>query len=365
MKKYFKHKLRTQLNILLFTASFFLLLIQIVGIGETMRILKENTVFYVEKLMHQVSYHISDFILDMENATSAVSSNLYVQRYLMSDDYFRKFDYSRFVNSFIRYIVSEDDCIQDIAIMDEKGQIIFCNNSPIYEISQSLARAHGDFTGENWEEPFFDMVTVDSGATYFVYVKPVNAPFSTHRLGTCITIYNNRSIQSMMENVDLTEGTVLYLYDSDGTVIASSDYASLNTRLPEELAGWVSGEFYEYEGQSCLIEAYPVLDRDWELICMIPRNEILKAMFSYTYFGLAVIVITILVVILLGTMLWRNITNPIRNLMMQIDSEKQALNRHIRIRVDMETKNEIYKIANQFNRLLEEIEELNDRILKT
>ena len=209
------------------------------------------------------------------------------------------------------------------------------------------------------------MVTLEGGATYFVYVKPVNAPFSTRRLGTCITIYNNRSIQSMMENVDLTEGTVLHLYNSDGTIIASSDYASLNTKLPEEMAHCVSGEFWECGGQPCLIEVYPVLDREWELICMIPRNEILKAMFSYTYFGLAMIVITVIVVISLGAMLWRNIAYPIRNLVMQMDREKQSLNRHIRIRVDLETKNEIYKIANQFNRLLEEIEELNDRILKT
>ena len=110
--------LKKQIVILMLTASILLFIVQIFYIFQSYRILRSTTVAYADSIMQQLNNNISTYIDDIIDSTQAVVSNSSVQRYLRSEDSAFRYSQINFIKSFINYIISSKEYVQDIAIVD-------------------------------------------------------------------------------------------------------------------------------------------------------------------------------------------------------------------------------------------------------
>lgn len=356
--------LKTQLVILMFCASVLLLTVQFIYIFQSYHMLRNSSMKYADNMMRQVDSGISAYINGMINSSQAVSDNITVQEYLTTQDPARRYSYVKFVKSFINYIVYSNEGIQDIAILDSNHQIIFSGNSPIFEINQYLEDNHPGYMEKTYSAPFFDMVTTSNGAVYCIYVRTITPPYSSHRLASCITVYDNHSIQEIINNVNLTDNTELYLYNEDNTIIASNNYNSLNTILPASLSAEKDSSFLLYNSKRCITKTYAIQNTGWNLVCIIPEKEILAGMTSHMIFGILSTIITLIILLLLTVTLWHNIAAPVHTLNTQLAGIGQ-INRHQRIRVEEDTENEIMQVGIMINKMLAQIEHLNEKIFQS
>lgn len=357
-------RLRTQLIILMASVTFLLLFVQCTYTVLNYQLLRNNTTEYAESLMTQTEKSISTFLNGMVDATNAVSTNTSVQEYLMNQNPVVRYSHVKFIQSFIRYIVSSNDGIQDIAILNADNQIIFYSNAPVFEIHQALAETHPDYASSEYNVPFLDMVTTSSG-TYCVYVSPVYMTYSSYRLGSIITIYNNRNIQSIIESTNLTPSTCLYLYNEENTILASNDYATLNEKLPSSLCVSDSVSSIQFNGKRSIVKTYNIQEFGWHLTCVIPEKEFLKGVGFHNALTIIMTLFTLLLLLFLSSTIWRNIASPIQKLTDQLD-KIGYINRHQRVSVyENGTKNEIVFIGYRINKMLDKIEELNNKIFQT
>lgn len=345
------------------TASILLFIVQIFYIFQSYRILRSTTVAYADSIMQQLNNNISTYIDDIIDSTQAVVSNSSVQRYLRSEDSAFRYSQINFIKSFINYIISSKEYVQDIAIVDANSQIIFSGNSPIFQINEYLLENNVNYSNSEFTGSFFDLIKTENNTTYFVYVQAVTPPYSSQRIASCITVYNNNNIQSILKDVNLTSNTKLYLYNEENLVIASNDYSALNSFWSEDI---YNNSFTGLGSQGFLSMTYPVSRTNWSLTCIIPEKEIFNVMTSFSLFCALSTIITLIILLVLTISLWRNIASPIHNLETQL-SEIGQINRHQRINVDPDPANvnEIIQIGNTINKMLGQIEHLNETIFQT
>lgn len=361
---FFNLKLKIQLIILMLSTTAFLFFIQVSYFSLSYKAMRQNAIIYADALTEQINQSIDLRIYNLILSTQAVASNTNVQEFLVSKAPAHRYRYVKFIQSFIDYIISSNDEILDLALLDQNNQLLFARNSLIYDVLDALAGRHSDYFGEAYNDPFFDVVTLDTGRTYFVYVQPIAPSFYPERVASCISIYANSSIQEILNNARLTNSTLLYLYNEDNIIVASNNYDTLNTELPDILLTASDSTSIRHHGQNYIIRTQTLASTGWHLAFMIPENEVFGNISRYIIFGIIITAITLLILAFLFVLLWRNITSPIHALSVQLEAPG-SINRHQRIQINEGTGNEIMHIGVSINKMLTQLENLNHEIFQT
>lgn len=359
-------KLKTQLLFLFMIAALFLFTFQAVYIQQSTRLLKNNSEIYTQNLLHQVANNISSFTKSMEETAHSIAFNEYVQNYYLTEDPVLRYSYSKYIRTFLQQGINANDNIQDIFIISKESSIISCQNTPIFEIHNALLSLHGNYNSGEAFDPFFELVTTERHSKYYLYVTPIpllNLP--SYQLGCCVIVYNNQHIQKTLNAVTVTPDTSLYLFDSSQTVIASNDYDTIGARIPSELnlSGSTSKNI-SINGKPHLLSSFPIENAEWTITCTIPMHELMHGLRTNTLLGLLMSFLTLLIILGLSLMLWRNIAHPIQALREQM-SNIGLVNIHQRLPISPDRENEISQIGQYINQMLEQTEALSRKIFNT
>lgn len=346
--------------LMLGTISLFFL-VQLNYIYQNYRGLTNVTISLVDNVLQEKVRNIESFIDEMVTSSQALSENPTVREYLKSTDSSQKYIYLKSIRPFIRYVLSSNNEIMNIAIIDHNGQFIYTDNSFIFNIQKYLLSYHEDYAQNNFEA-FFDMVTITEGS-FFVYVRPVNPAFSSSHLASCITVYDNSSIQTILYESNITQNTLLYLYNENDLIFASNDYSKLNTELPQELITSKNSSFITLQKEKFFVNTYPIANTQWKLSCMVPSKDIYKNIVPYIIQAALSFVLMLSILLFLSRSLWHNIAFPIYNLKVQLKNIGHT-GRHLRIQ-NPDSDNEIMQIGLTINNMLVQIENLDERIFHT
>lgn len=255
--------------------------------------------------------------------------------------------------------------IDSIAYLREDGKV-FCEtplNTPSqqdYKNTEWYRRCRENNGYIVWSEPYSPVYFKYNQKTVLGMMKELSNN-SDGEAGILILTLKRDYIENELSSLELGEGAELFIVDSENKLLTSvrdeklCEKAISNTQYTEGF-----GYFSNNPTYMMFSTVIPV--NGWRVIAVVPE----KVLFSRS----AVVMISILLVLISGVIVlvfvlfytMKNITDPIREIEVVIDSiENQEITSRISGDI-LERKDEIGALANQFNTMLDSIEELIKRI---
>lgn len=351
---------------MIWTFLFLFLFTQVLYTINFILLSSKNSLRNNTNLLQQVGQNIDTFCEEQSQIAISIASNDSVHAYLNTDDPLKRYDLRLMISDFFSYVYSSDINILGMAIIDNKGRLYGVQDLPTFSIWNAVKEQYTQKGLSLEKDSFFDLVKTSS-ASYYVLSCPIYYPTNlTTKIGNCLIISSGKNLQNILNRLILTEHSMVYLVNSDNKILAAHDYEligstldDLGISLPQD-APIPSSE--TYNGSRYFIQQLSLSHSDWKLISMVPVSEFIQPLIPLIYFGLTLCAITILILIYIGFSIFHSITSSVNHLAKQMESIGKE-GRHKRITFVQE--NEISKISMGINRMLDEIDALNQNIFRT
>lgn len=199
------------------------------------------------------------------------------------------------INNYYFYPLSEITGRGDYASMSE----VLSNGSSVYCILQDKGTSEPNSTQDYLAQiTLFTAAQGDGTARSF----PVKAEISV------------AALQKALANARLTEGSLVYLIDDNGSLIASSDPDSLSALLSDDFhvnntfADWST---IRYCGTDYYVYRHRLSSNNWWIISLIPRTEYGRQVYSLSLLLLSFFAIVMMIAAITSSLLARYYTNRI------------------------------------------------------
>jgi two-component system sensor histidine kinase YesM len=183
-------------------------------------------------------------------------------------------------------------------------------------------------------------------------------------IGLVMVNLNGRSILNTIKQLKLGETGTFFVVDGDGKIMIDSDLGLIGKKVqePELLAHIVGNDAAEFEYMLNGLSYYGVkqyVNNGWMIVGTVPVREITGQLdrlqasifLSSGLFGLLAIII--------GLFIASWVTNPIKRLTRDMRKVQQG---DLKVRTDIQSSDEIGLLSKQFNKMLQEIERLMERV---
>ena len=340
MKKRRKNSLLMQFICII----FIIIVVLLIAMGITNRIenyiLRQNTIRANEKMMEQTRGKIEQFYEDMQNQVTALSYSPTISQFLNSDTLGRTVNFDELENVFTNAMLIQEN-ILGIEVYDK-------------ELNQ-VASAGVDEAVQEIDKLADTMVITDifyfdsNDKPYYAIYYPIydlKSEKYNDRIGMSVVLMDTDNFTELLSDGQITEHTQIYLLDKKEAIVAGCGISKEDT-----LADILQED--DYYMDSCELR-----QTQWKLQVRIPDEELpgntgeLKA-FSMIAYGFVIIILGFL-----AAFCYRNVIRPISKL----DSFIQRNAKHPEERMPPLKDNEIGKLSDNLNRMLDEREVLNKQI---
>lgn len=221
--------------------------------------------------------------------------------------------------------------------------------------------AHGD--GKILFRPPYQTYTLhntDRTVTVMSFFKLLRDKKNRRLAVLSIETYGN-TICNILQNISVPDNTVSYVVNSDGVILASSDFSSIGNSLdslpalPAALGPETSQIVLGGENRRLLVEQQKYYFEDWRVITVTLLDAILrikdlfyKAIFSLLFY----LIVFVIVMSLIMTKLF---TQPINRLVKSINTVRAG---DLSSRINIVSHDEIGQVQKDFNNMMDSIQTL-------
>lgn len=196
-------------------------------------------------------------------------------------------------------------------------------------------------------------------------VSRVLKDFDTlEQIGLLVVNMNGRSAINTIRQVQLGETGRYTVVDSEGVVMIDADLTRIGKPAPEhglhELI--VGNDAVEFEFSNEGVPYYGVkqrLSNGWMLVGTVPTVEITGALDKLHTRILITSACFALMAVLIGLLIAKRVTKPIKQLTLEMRRVQQG---DLKVRTEVKTSDEIGLMSKHFNKMLDEIEQLMERV---
>lgn len=346
--------IRGQLYAVQLVSILLFVCISVWGLGEVQRYSAARSALYTDSAFHQVVHSVDSVIESVAITAKSFAYTEPAQRLLLGEgDRDTQIQEYASAADTVRFIVSTNSNIIDVALLSVQGkdylfglQLNHRSNSTAIEYAQACVDA------QKKSGVFIDFPKEDGSSEFatFAYVLPVYSSLQGERsgqyIGACVMLCRFSNIIESMTAATM-EGGVLELLGRDGTRLFVTGEADVQTSIP---SSWNSHVFtstgWTYQ-QSVYTEGLRLF------------QGTMQSLFFPLLFAAA------LVMILLMVLIQRNISSPILQLSEQlIEIARQPLANPEK-RVQVSTSNELSRIADNINTMLEHIHHANEERIRS
>ncbi|WP_436243033.1 cache domain-containing sensor histidine kinase [Paenibacillus sp. LjRoot56] len=168
--------------------------------------------------------------------------------------------------------------------------------------------------------------------------------------------YNFGLFKGMGQRADLTANSRFLILNEINNPIFSSD--GLATNIDEQTLAQIkgaSGKFWTGSGDKTMLVSYTRSQySNWKTVLIMPKKEIFASLNQIKTTAIWTALIAFFVSGILSLLFGRSITNPILNLYKTVNHIKRG---DFSVRIDMKRKDEIGRIAMNFNAMQDELQE--------
>lgn len=328
--------------------------------------LQKNTTTYSFEVIERIDKNIETYISDIINILQ-LRNDYYILQYLKLNeagdiDGNRKYTVRIWENFNSLKRMKSD--LADIRVISHAGQTISCYGSFWTDISQEPL--YDPLIKKATEEVSICPPYVDAlNRNIFTIGKTVNASALGGQGLMCIDI-DVGFLNKICNDIKLGEEGYVYLAEKNGDIVylpvdANNLRATKVVVKNPKLINYESGSFTDkINGTNYIITFKTSQITGWKIIGVSPEAEMFKDISKVSKISLLVIISIIFIVLLLTLYLTNILTNPIRELRSLM---KRASENDLTINANIKTRDEIGQLANSFNKMMNKIRDLMDKIV--
>lgn len=343
-----------------------------IALNYTTRIIYENSINYTSQIIKQVNYDIDAYMEYLENISSVIATSSDVPRYLFDEQQSeeeRTQEKERILAQYKTITESRSD-IYNIAAVAENGRNIV--NSGDDELTEYI-----DIQSLDWYQA---AMSSDSGiaissshvqnaikSSYKWVITLSRALYNQQtgkREGVFFVDLNYSSISDLCKNNNIGNKGYIFILDAQGNVIYHPKqqlmYGGLKTEKIDEIMECESDYLISDEGEENKIYTISRSKKTgWIVVGAMNTSELLKNNKQVQILYFIVAAVLLLAVILISSLLSREITKPIRQLRDSMSMVEEG--EFEKANVDITTENEIGSLSKSFNVMTERIHTLMDQ----
>jgi len=344
---------------------------------------KINT--YSVEVVNQVAKNIEEELTRMEYQTIEIAFSELVQntlsnyeqlsewevydaRYRMREDMVRKFSFSEYISDVQLFtdqgekIIAYGDTGFTLTFKDNFREILLSeieakNGAPVWKAVDFRDELHqvSRVYPENTPEKSYGIII---GRT-------IKELYEGRKLGSIIIRINENLFSDVYRNIDLGEGTEIFIVNSEGIVVSTrNNRITFNKKYPKaELIQRIkanadgSVETFELEiNEERNLTAYaPIEDADWYIVSTIPFSYLNRETGQIAKDIMGVSLIIFLLAVFLSYIFTRSISDPLNNL---VEAMNQVEEGNLEVQIDDQAQDELAAASSNFNQMVVELKEL-------
>lgn len=372
-----KLKLRHQIVLMISVSAVLLILIQLFYWLSFYTLTKDRARRYEQKIIDQTFIKIESVLKDIKTNTNLITLDKKMQEFVITDDNSKRdLVLGPFILDLMEYVKAFNSIIYSIQIEDNSGRTIdnlITSDGLIYSSKEfiELAKEYRSDTGKYNKAVFTSLVKdPNTGKEFFFYMAPIIETIGGvnfgEKMGNCTMMISTANFQELIENSELTPNSILAILDNENRIIASNksgkqgmlfDDTSLIDRNNSNQLNITT-----YKGRKVIFQQRNLEQAvGWKIVSVIPINELTTDMNFMIKVGAVSLACIIIILLVLGIMVFKNITQPVTGL---VHDMKKVGEGKFDFRLKVRSTNEVGILAMEINSMMDRIEEMTRKIFK-
>lgn len=364
-----KYKLRTELVVINFMISIISIILvafvfQRVYTGVIEKRIDELLETYFTQTQNQIEYYFSNIDVTSKN----VFYNKEIQGIIKKDD--ENFQKHNLIRDHLFHYLQFDDSIRGIHIIDNDFKIY---STTRYVLSLQIRKFFRNLDEDKYNDgklyfagPFQSDITGTDELIAFRFIRVIR---STHysnffdEIGIGIFVLDLDKINSIIGISNLAEKSVVYITDKNKKMIISTKESIARKHMEKtgELLNTKENNININE-QNYLVKTSKIKNLNWQITALINIEKTKKDINKIKYYLLMILLVMVIVVLCISFIFNLKLTAPIKKI---IDACDRVATGDFKVKLNFSYKNEITKIGNSFNHMVEKIDNLTNKLLKS
>lgn len=334
----------------------------------------ENTVegkvgFYSKQMIDQLILNIDYKIEEVERASMMLISNKEITKIIEQKkqdvmDYDQLQEINK-VESTILSIVNTNSGISGIYIYKEDGTRIGAGSDSIlykgqnYDKQIEYYNMFKEILDNSQEEASWITGFNDSYQNIY-FVRTMRSPQTMKEIGLIIISINSKYINSVLENMELDQNAQVYILNENQVIIGHLNQENLGIKNEDEFLTYIYGE--ESSGNITLngdLISFATASNGWKAVTTEPIASLMSEMNSTRRGIVVIVVLCIILSVVVGSLISFSISKPLIHIMKLMS---KAENGDLTVSSNINSKNEIGKLAQSFNKMIENIRNLINEV---
>lgn len=354
-----KLPIRVQLSMLVIIIIVIVIFIIFTNYFKAANVVEKKNEEYFTEMISQMNQTLSSNSDVVKRIIQNISYNSpIVQQYLTETNPAAKFVQYNQLKSYVSDMISMKDGILDIALIGSNGTKFNINGDisnlvplkdeiPEKQLYYFTALKTLPFNNENKN------VFIAGAQIYSI----VNLE-STKAIGTLLVVMDANALLGSSNKALRISGSKAYALDRNGNVFfTNDDVIKPGSAYPPLLSLEKDGDV--------IIQKGAVPDIGGEIIFKLPKSELLSGIEEIRKQSFVIFFISLLLLAIPFFLVINNILQPLKKLMRLMNEIKLGKLNNLRKRISLQGYAEIIIMANDFNEMLDEIDDLTHRLLES
>lgn len=362
----------------IFSLRFQILFVCILSLAIMQLLLVDNYFRYRTMKREENSQFFSDMISQMTNyvelncrylngMVESIAYSEVIQNYLQLEEVRALPEDYKEVKTFIKPFININYDIKDVTIIDKNELVlnIAMNVEDALRISREIP-----------ENTLYYYTGFHSGyinnimSNYLtVGAKVYSTSDFTQResIGTVLISCNMRGIFGFSQYEKREESPDILIYDRNKNLIYSNVDSDIDTNFDSyfDEHGLEISETIKSNGQTFFIKTGVFPSLEGRVVFLITKAELMKGIEATEKRTFLLCIIVFIMILILSILVTNNIIVPIRRFMDYLIKVRRGDLRMIKKPIHLEGVSEIKMMADEFNQMMEEINDINHRLLRT
>lgn len=360
-------KLKSQLTILLSIIAIVLLSSIIIYYTFIRDILIKKETLYNNNVLLQVSDKVSSISSETKKFTEILTYNNWTNGLLKSDEPLSKYNYFNMLSIIVSNIAIYNPNVKNIVLADKEMNLVGFNSRYMQTVDYLDKNYHFSTPGIN-NSLFTGRIPQEYNVgDSYCYIQSVIEYGSDSKvgskLGTYLVFCSIQPLESMLQQISITENSTFLILDSKNELVAGTDNLKdkvNSSKIIGELNRYFSSlndkpQSVNLLNKDNLVMSYQLSQTGWKVVGIVPIKKITADLDFLLLISIIFSMVMFLAISLMGRQISHSISRPIEKIVLFIG---KGANFDMRNRLSLNEENEIGQISRHINRLLDEIDSI-------
>ncbi|WP_391574579.1 sensor histidine kinase [Cohnella sp.] len=323
-------------------------------------IYQKNQAYSIE-LLDKITQYIQSQIDNIDGLIINTSYDEDLHQYLRTNDLLDKIDAFKRVDTYITTISQLENGIVDMTIVGENGNNVNLmfekqKKSAVLETVEEMKKNHA-LQLKPYYAGFKAIVDNDIKHRYFVIGSRISNIFPSSTLGYMVVILDLESLFPKFNTMLANGFGNFYVLDRNGTVASSNDERMIGQRMDLEAVADKQDRY--------VVQSMELRDLQGKIVNVYSKKDLFRGLEKVKVVYLWIMAVCIPVLLVLLLIISRNILEPMKSFMRFIQVQKVKNIYHDQKRIRLVGYYEIMVMADKFNSMLDEIDQLTDEVVES